>query len=80
MKDLERIATEAALACGRDKDHTRASICATSIVVARCTCGWFDYFGSLDESPDTCPTCSRNSVIRSQTDMNEIIPPIVTVN
>jgi hypothetical protein len=31
-----------------------------SVVVARCACGWFAYFGSLLQSPPNCPKCNRD--------------------
>lgn len=29
-----------------------------SVVVARCSCGWFDYFRTLEQSPPNCPRCN----------------------
>src|SRR6185503_6293088 len=51
-----------------------------SIVVCRCTCGWFDYFFSRGLSPATCPQCSKDFVIRSLTSQDEIIYPAMTLN
>ena len=39
-----------------------------SVVIARCSCGWFGYFSLLGESPANCPNCSRGLVIRNGTD------------
>jgi hypothetical protein len=31
-----------------------------SVCISRCTCGWFDYFKTLAESPENCPQCEKH--------------------
>lgn len=79
--DIHEMATQLLDAVSALKCPSATLPIEASFVIARCgTCGWFNYFSSPGESPETCPTCSSNLVIRNQTDMSEIIYPTVTVN